>query len=155
MFGGAMTQNQKLFGTDTNSFLTKATTYSAVIFVTTCIVLGILTVRQGRSLVEGRRIKSTFNETAAPALPATAAGAAAAVPANANGPKVPPAAQTGDVPQQPLGTAPASTAPAETKTPADAHPAPAPVAVSSQAPAPAPAASAQPAQEKAPAATAQ
>ncbi len=96
MFGGAMTQNQKLFGTETNAFLTKATSYSAIIFIITCILLGVLTANEGRSLVSGRRIQPVFDQNAVPAgtpasvevVPAAAvpAPAAEAVPAQEKAP---------------------------------------------------------------------
>ena len=47
--GGA---SQTLFGTKANVFLTKATTACAVIFLVTCLLLGIMTSRRGKSLVQ-------------------------------------------------------------------------------------------------------
>ncbi len=48
-FGSNITQS--LFGTKANVFLTHATTASAILFIVTCLSLGILTSRRGRSLV--------------------------------------------------------------------------------------------------------
>ena len=86
MFGGGLTQNEKLFGTETNTFLKKATSYSAIIFIITCITLGVLTVRKGRSLVEGQDFKPVFNEQKVAADAAVAAQAAAAAPATVPAP---------------------------------------------------------------------
>ena len=43
---------QTLFGTKANVFLTKATTACAVLFLVTCLILGIMTSRRGKSLVQ-------------------------------------------------------------------------------------------------------
>ncbi len=91
MFGGALTQNQKLFGAETNSFLTKATSYCAIIFIITCITLGVLTTRRSRSLLEGRRFLPQAMDFPAPVAPGTPAAAPAAfskasVPAQASAP---------------------------------------------------------------------
>lgn len=51
-FGGA---TQSLFGTKANVVLTRATEISAVVFLITCILLGIMTSRRGKSLVELQR----------------------------------------------------------------------------------------------------
>jgi len=59
MFGGA--QQQKLFGTQTSTFLSRATTYCAVMFIVTSISLGFLTSRRSRSLLEGAEIKPFFD----------------------------------------------------------------------------------------------
>lgn len=49
-FGGNLTQS--LFGTKTDVFLTKATTVCAIMFILTCLLLGVMTSRRGRSLVQ-------------------------------------------------------------------------------------------------------
>jgi preprotein translocase subunit SecG len=54
-FGGSSTQT--LFGTKTNVFLMRATAVSAVVYIITCLVLGVMTAHMGRSLVS----KGTVN----------------------------------------------------------------------------------------------
>ena len=49
-FGGSSTQT--IFGTKTNVFLTRATTVCAIMFLVTCLLLGIMTSRRGRSLLQ-------------------------------------------------------------------------------------------------------
>ncbi len=51
MGGGAA---QTFFGTRAGDFMTKATTVCAVLFLITCVSLGIITSRRSRSLLEGR-----------------------------------------------------------------------------------------------------
>ncbi len=48
-FGGSSTQT--IFGTKTSVFLTRATTTSAIIYILTCLTLGVMTSHRGRSLV--------------------------------------------------------------------------------------------------------
>ena len=48
-FGGSSTQT--IFGTKTSVFLTRATAVSAVVYILTCLVLGVMTSHRGRSLV--------------------------------------------------------------------------------------------------------
>lgn len=48
-FGGSSTQT--IFGTKTSVFLTRATTVSAVVYILTCLALGVMTSHRGRSLV--------------------------------------------------------------------------------------------------------
>jgi len=48
-FGGSSTQT--IFGTKTSVFLTRATAVSAVVYIITCLVLGVMTSHRGRSLV--------------------------------------------------------------------------------------------------------
>lgn len=52
-FGGSSTQT--IFGTKANVFLTRATTACAIAYIITCLLLGILTSRRGRSLIQRRR----------------------------------------------------------------------------------------------------
>ena len=49
-FGGSTTKT--LFGTKAATFLTRATTVSAVVFILTCLTLGVLSTRQNRSLID-------------------------------------------------------------------------------------------------------
>lgn len=49
MLGGG--QPQTLFGTQTNAFMLKATEVCAVLFIITSLTLGILSTREGKSLV--------------------------------------------------------------------------------------------------------
>ncbi|MDD5495902.1 MAG: preprotein translocase subunit SecG [Candidatus Omnitrophica bacterium] len=48
-FGGSSTQT--LFGTKTSVFLVRATAVSAVVYILTCLILGVMTSHRGRSLV--------------------------------------------------------------------------------------------------------
>lgn len=48
-FGGSSTQT--LFGTKTSVFLTRATAASAIVYILTCLILGVMTSHRGRSLV--------------------------------------------------------------------------------------------------------
>ncbi|MBU3758991.1 MAG: preprotein translocase subunit SecG [Candidatus Omnitrophica bacterium] len=46
---------QSLFGTKASSFLTKATTVSAICFMLTCITLDVIEVQKSRSLFDSRK----------------------------------------------------------------------------------------------------
>lgn len=48
-FGGSSTQT--IFGTKTSVFLMRATAVSAVVYIFTCLALGVMTAHMGRSLV--------------------------------------------------------------------------------------------------------
>ena len=48
-FGGD--SSQTIFGTKMSVFLTKATVVAAILYLVTCLVLGIMTSRRGRSLI--------------------------------------------------------------------------------------------------------
>lgn len=50
IFGGGGVQT--LFGTSAATFLTRATTICAIIFLLTCLGLGIFSVQRGRSLMK-------------------------------------------------------------------------------------------------------
>ncbi|MBF0254148.1 MAG: preprotein translocase subunit SecG [Candidatus Omnitrophica bacterium] len=63
MLGGGVQQTQKLLGTQTNEFMTKATTYCAIVFILTSITLGVMTSRRSRSLLEGAELKPFFDQT--------------------------------------------------------------------------------------------
>lgn len=65
MFGGGA---QSILGTRASTFLTKATTICAVIFMLTSLTLAALSARQGRSLME--RVKAApASESPAPPAP--------------------------------------------------------------------------------------
>jgi len=66
MLGGGAQQTQKIFGTQTSSFMTRATSYCAIAFLITTILLSLLTSRMTRSLMEGAPIEPMFD------LPVTA-----------------------------------------------------------------------------------
>ena len=68
-FGGGSTQT--IFGTKTSTFLMRATAASAVIYIITCLLLGVMTSHRGRSLVSVR-------ERAMPVAPVSSGGHAAA-----------------------------------------------------------------------------
>lgn len=57
IFGGGV---QTLFGTKASTFLTRATAVCAIIFLLTCLGLGILSARRGRSLMEGEAIQGEY-----------------------------------------------------------------------------------------------
>ncbi len=50
MFGGG---SQSILGTRASTFLTKATTVCAVVFLLTSLTLALMSAKQGRSLMEG------------------------------------------------------------------------------------------------------
>lgn len=52
-FGGGSTQT--IFGTKTSVFLMRATAVCAVVYIITCLTLGVLTSHRGRSLVAKER----------------------------------------------------------------------------------------------------
>ena len=56
-FGGDTTRT--IFGTKASVFFTKATVVAASLYLVTCLVLGIMTSRRGRSLIELERRKAT------------------------------------------------------------------------------------------------
>lgn len=49
-FGGD--SSQTIFGTKISVFLTKATIVAAALYLVTCLLLGIMTTRRGRSLID-------------------------------------------------------------------------------------------------------
>ncbi len=52
-FGGA-DSSQTIFGTKVSVFMTRATVVAACLFLATCLLLGILTSKRGRSLIDLR-----------------------------------------------------------------------------------------------------
>ncbi|MBI3252892.1 MAG: preprotein translocase subunit SecG [Candidatus Omnitrophica bacterium] len=89
MAGGG--QPQSIFGTQTNTFMTRATEVCAVIFIITSLSLGIVSTQRGKSLMERRRIAAVPPPAPAPAAavpaasqPETASGPAAPAPADAS-----------------------------------------------------------------------
>ncbi len=92
---------ESMFGTKTNSFLTRTTTVLAVLFFITCLSLAVLSARQGRSLMG--TTKATTVKPEAPKVP-EAPKAAQEVPkqetpkAEENIPKTPEATKP-EVPQ--------------------------------------------------------
>jgi preprotein translocase subunit SecG len=105
-FGGG--SSQTLFGsTGASTFLSKATTFAAIIFMGTCFILAYLSAnRQSTSIMEEVKTKTEQTapaQTAAPAQPAAKAPEAPAAPATAPAqqaaPETPAApAQTGKPP---------------------------------------------------------
>ena len=57
MMGGGQTSS--LFGTQTNTFMTRATEVCAVIFIVTSLSLAVLSSQRGKSLIESRRLPKT------------------------------------------------------------------------------------------------
>ena len=75
--GGGLSQSfsgaESIFGTKTNSFLTRSTTVFAVAFFITCLSLTFVSKQRSKSLLEGKNIKSTpakAQDKKAPAAPA-------------------------------------------------------------------------------------
>jgi preprotein translocase subunit SecG len=66
-FGGSSTQT--IFGTKTNVFLMRATTASAIIYILTCLVLGVMTSHRGRSLVSSMPASQTGVPLQLPDMP--------------------------------------------------------------------------------------
>ena len=69
MMGGG--QPQSIFGTQTNTFMTRATEVCAVLFIVTSLSLGILSTQRGKSLMEKRMLMNSLKKSSA-ALPAEA-----------------------------------------------------------------------------------
>lgn len=65
-FGGSSTQT--IFGTKTSVFLTRATTVSAIVYILTCLTLGVMTSHRGRSLVAREGLVRSA-QTGAPGTP--------------------------------------------------------------------------------------
>ena len=64
-FGGSSTQT--LFGTKTSVFLMRATAAAAIIYILTCLILGVMTGHRGRSLVsKGGAIPASGAQQSAP-----------------------------------------------------------------------------------------
>ncbi len=82
MLGGG--QPQTLFGTQTNAFMLKATEACAVLFIVTSLTLGILSTREGKSLVgQSKMIRDIQASLPVAAKPVATAEAAAEVAVNA------------------------------------------------------------------------
>ena len=91
MAGGG--QPQSIFGTQTNTFMTRATEVCVVIFIVTSLSLGIVSTQRGKSLMERRRLTESIKKTVStplavpkPAQPPAAAPAPEAPPAVAPAP---------------------------------------------------------------------
>ncbi|MBN1353041.1 MAG: preprotein translocase subunit SecG [Candidatus Omnitrophica bacterium] len=57
-FGGD--SSHTIFGTKASVFLSRATVVAASVFIITCLLLGILTSRRGRSLIDMRGVQGTL-----------------------------------------------------------------------------------------------
>ena len=66
MLGGVVQQSQKVFGPQTNVFMTRATSYCAVMFLVTSILLGVMTSHRSRSLMQGAPIQPLFDTSTMP-----------------------------------------------------------------------------------------
>ena len=71
---------ESMFGTKTNTFLTRTTTVLSVLFLLTCLSLAFLSARQSRSLM--RSIKAQQTPQPAPAVPPPAPAQAPSEPAS-------------------------------------------------------------------------
>jgi len=67
VFGGGSSQST-IFGTRTATFLTKATTASAIIFMVTCLSLAIISRKRGGSVVQKELFKQEVTKTMKEAL---------------------------------------------------------------------------------------
>jgi preprotein translocase subunit SecG len=65
---------ESMFGTKTNTFLTRTTTILSIMFFFTCLSLAVLSVRQSRSLMKDVKVKPAEAKTAEQ-KPATAGSA--------------------------------------------------------------------------------
>ncbi len=79
MFGGG---SQSILGTRASTFLTKATTVCAVLFLLTSLTLALMSAKQGRSLMEGAASRRAPVTTTKPVTPnPTTPPSAASTPA--------------------------------------------------------------------------
>jgi len=88
--GGGLVENlssvESMFGTKTNSFLTRTTTILSVMFFLTCLSLALLSAKQSRSLMKGaaalpKQEQQVPANSTAQAVTAAAAEAVKTVPA--------------------------------------------------------------------------
>ncbi len=77
MLGGG--QPQTLFGTQTNAFMLKATEVCAVLFIITSLTLGMLSTREGKSLVGRNKIVRDI-QASLPIAPEPAKAAETVIP---------------------------------------------------------------------------
>lgn len=71
MAGGSQTQS--ILGTQTNTFMTRATEACAIIFIITSLVLGVLSTQRGKSLIAKERMMHALKANLPPASVATQA----------------------------------------------------------------------------------
>jgi len=110
--GGGLSQSfsgaESIFGTKTNSFLTRSTTVFAVAFFITCLSLTFVSKQRSKSLLEGKNIKSTpakAQEKKAPAAVPAEEKKEEAKPVQEDKKDVPPAVQENqavEVKEQPV-----------------------------------------------------
>jgi len=66
--GGGLTEGfagaESMFGAKTNEFMIKATTLFSVLFLTTCLVLAVLSARKDRSLMSTKAVHKTSTKAA-------------------------------------------------------------------------------------------
>jgi len=67
VFGGGSSQST-IFGTRTATFLSKATTASAIIFMVTCLSLALISRQRGGSVVQNELFKQEVTKTMQEAL---------------------------------------------------------------------------------------
>jgi protein translocase SecG subunit len=60
--GGGLVESfqgvESMFGTKTNTFLTRSTTILSIVFFITCLSLAFLSVKQSKSLLSGVKVKA-------------------------------------------------------------------------------------------------
>ena len=67
---------ESIFGTKTNTFLVKATSFLSVVFFITCLSLAFLSIQRNKSLIEtSYRPPATTGTTTTPVTPVTPANA--------------------------------------------------------------------------------
>ena len=89
---------ESMFGTKTNSFLTRSTTILSSLFFVTCVTLALLSARQGRSLMRNVKPEKIQEQAVAQQEAAeTAPDAQASIPATA----VPPVLPVDEKPEAP------------------------------------------------------
>jgi preprotein translocase subunit SecG len=79
--GGGLVESfsgvESMFGTKTNTFLTRTTTVLSIMFFFTCLALAVLSARQSRSLMMGVKPQSSPVSKATPVVPKAEEKAAA------------------------------------------------------------------------------
>lgn len=81
--GGGASTTSSILGTQTSTFMMRATEICAIIFVVTSLSLAVLSAQRGKSLIEGREIKVPTPAVSAVAAPVQAPTTEEAVPASA------------------------------------------------------------------------
>ncbi len=95
---------ESIFGTKTNTFLVKATSFLSVVFFITCLSLAFLSIQRNKSLIETSYMKKQINQTQTTQIPAptnTTTPATTQTPSTTPTPTTAPAPATPNVPAAP------------------------------------------------------